>query len=134
MFNEFLKKDKENKKSAYIFGGIIGVVTTVLLMIIFALVLLFFDIDRAYATPFATISVAFGSFFASKFASKKIGNKGYVTGTFIGAAVFFTITFLSLILGNDLSLNTLFHFIIIMLSSLVGGISGVNSKSKKRYI
>ncbi len=134
MFNDFLKKDKENKKSAYIFGGITGVLATILLMIFFAFVLLFFDIDRAYAAPFATISVAVGGFVASKVASKKIGNKGYVTGGIIGTVVFLIITILSLIFGNNLSLNTFFHFIIIMLSSLVGGISGVNAKSKKKYI
>ena len=63
--------------------------------------------------------------------AKKTGEKGYLTGIIIGSVVFIVITLFSLIMGNNLSLNTLFHFIIIMLSSIVGGIMGVNKKSKK---
>ena len=133
MSDEFLKKSV-NKKSAYIFGGLFGVVVSLIVMLIFSAALLLFNIDRAYATPFATISVGIGSFFASQITAKKIGDKGYIIGLIIGLVVFFLITLLSLILGNGLSLNTLFHFIIIMLSSLAGGITGVNSGKTKKYI
>ena len=134
MSDGFSKKDTANKKSAYITGGILGVLVCILSMLIFAAVLLFLNIDRAYAVPFATISVALGSFIASRKTAKKIGDKGYITGLIIGAVVFAVITALSLILGNSLSLNTLFHFIIIMLSSIVGGITGVNTDKHKKYI
>ena len=134
MFNYILKPSKESKKSAYILGGIIGFLTSVLFMIIFAMILLFFDIDRQYAKPFATISVAVGSYLASRISAKKIGDRGYITGLIIGGAVFLLITILSMIFGNGLTANTIFHFIIIMLSSLVGGISGVNYKKTKKFI
>ncbi len=134
MSDGFGKKDITNKKSAYIIGGIIGVLTTLVSMLIFSAVLLFFNIDRAYATPMATISVAIGGFVASRISAKKIGDKGYLTGIIIGFVVFIAITLLSVILGNNLSLNTLFHFIIIMLASVTGGIAGVNSNKHKKYI
>ena len=134
MSNGFSKKDTVNKKSAYITGGIIGVLSSVAVMLGFAVALLLLDIDRAYATPFATISVAIGSIIASRYTAKKIGEKGYLVGFIIGAAVFLTITILSLVLGNGLSVNTLFHFIIIILSSLVGGILGVNVNKHKKLI
>ena len=126
-----LLKNIGNKKSAYVLGGIIGLVVSLVAMLIFATVLLLFDIDRAYATPFATVSVGVGSFFASKIASCKIGDKGYLTGLIVGMITFVLITAVSLILGNGLSLNTLFHFVIIMLASVSGGILGVNKKQKK---
>lgn len=131
MFEDILKSNKVNKKNAYTLGGVLGVLTSVLFMVIFALILLFFDIDRTYAKPFATISIAMGSYIASRVSAKKIGDRGYIIGLIIGAVVFLVITALSLILGNSLSVNTIFHFIIIMLSSLVGGIAGVNKKQKK---
>ncbi len=134
MSADFSKKDTVNKKSAYLVGAMLGVLSTLAAMLIFAAVLLFLNIDRAYATPFATISLAVGSFIASRYTAKKIGDKGYVVGLIIGIVVFVLITVISLILGNSLSLNTLFHFIIIMLSSLVGGITGVNQDKHKKYI
>ncbi len=134
MSADFSKKDNVNKKSAYLVSAILGVLGTLASMLIFAAILLFFNIDRAYATPFATISLAVGSFIASRYAAKKIGDRGYLVGLVIGVVVFGVITALSLIMGNSMSLNTLFHFIIIMLSSLVGGIIGVNRDKHKKYI
>lgn len=134
MSDDFLKKDTANKKRAYISGTILGVSVCLVTMLIFSAVLLFLNIDRAYATPFATISVAIGCFIAARHTAKKIGDKGYLVGLIIGSVVFTAITALSLILGNGLSLNTLFHFIIMMLSSLVGGIMGVNKNKHKKYI
>lgn len=52
----------------------------------------------------------------------------------VGLTVFVMITLLSLVMGNGFSINTLFHFIIVTLSSLVGGIMGVNGKKRKKYI
>ena len=134
MSADFLKKDNTNKKTAYIIGGVLGVLASLLSMLVFAGILLIFDIDRTYATPFATISLAVGSFIASRYTAKKIGDKGYIIGFIIGIVVFVIITAISLALGNKLSLNTLFHFIIIILSSLVGGITGVNQDRHKKYI
>lgn len=134
MSDDFSKKDTVNKKIAYLSGAILGVLVCLVIMLIFSAVLLFLNIDRAYATPFATVSVAIGCFIAARHTAKKIGDKGYLVGLIIGSVVFTAITALSLILGNGLSINTLFHFIIMMLSSLVGGITGVNKNKHKKYI
>ena len=134
MSDRFSGKDFLNKRKAFFFGGIIGLLFCILAMVLFSFVLLIFNVDRAFAAPFATISVAIGCFISSRVAAKRIGEKGYVLGIIIGLIVFVCITTISLILGNKLSLNTLFHFIIILLSSLVGGISGVNVRKYKKYI
>lgn len=134
MSDEFSKKDNSNKRNAYLIGAVLGVLSTLVIMVIFSAVLLFFNIERAYAVPFATVSLAVGSFIASRYTAKKIGDKGYAVGLIIGLIVFAVITILSLIFGNGFSLNTLFHFIIIILSSLVGGILGVNSNNHKKFI
>lgn len=134
MSNTFLKNNSDNNKSAYIIGCSLGVLVTLIVMLLFATLLLVFNIDRAYAAPFASISIAIGCYVASRITSKKIGNRGYLIGLIIGFIVFVIITVLSLVLGNKLSLNTLFHLIIITLSSLCGGIVGVNATKSKRYI
>ena len=134
MHDGFSKIDNNNKKHAYIKGGILGVLSSLAAMLIFAAILLIFNIERKYSAPFATISVAVGCYIASSFTAKKIGDKGYIIGLILGSAVFIVITLISLFWGNGLSINTLFHFIIIMLSSLVGGITGVNKDKHKKYI
>lgn len=134
MQTEFLKKDNHNKKRIYLYSAILGLISTFLSMMFFSALLLFFNIDRTYSVPFATISLAVGSFVASRFAAKKIGEKGYITGLIMGFVVFAFITVISLIFGNGFSLNTLFHFIIILLSALTGGIVGVNTNKHKKYI
>ena len=134
MYNDFSKKGITNKKNAYIIGWVVGVLTTLVCMLLFSVILLLFNIDRAYSAPFATISVSLGGFIASKITAKKIGDKGYLIGAIIGIIIFAIITIISLALGNSISLNTLFHFIIIMLSSIVGGIMGVNVNKHKKYI
>lgn len=134
MQTEFLKKDNSNKKTVYLYSAILGLISTFISMMFFAAVLLFFNIDRTYSVPFATVSLAVGSFVASRFAAKKIGEKGYITGLVMGFVVFAIITVISLMFGNGFSLNTLFHFIIILLSALTGGIVGVNTNKHKKYI
>lgn len=132
MSGGIFKKDNINIKKAYFTGGIIGVLLTLALMLFFSALLLFFNIDRDFAAPFATISVAIGGFVSSYIIAKKIKDNGYIIGAINGFVLFFVITLISLILGNSLTLNTLFHFIIFMLSSMVGGIVGVNKNN--RYI
>ena len=134
MHDGFSKIDNNNKKIAYIKGGIIGVLSSLAAMLIFAAILFIFNVDRKYSVPFATMSVAVGSYIASRFTAKKIGDKGYIIGLVLGSVIFVVITLISFVFGNGLSINTLFHFIIIMLSSLVGGITGVNKDKHKKYI
>ena len=56
-------------------------------------------------------------------------------GFIISVAVFVIITVISMIINNaGFNINTLFHFIIIVLSGVVGGIMGVNHEKKQKLI
>ena len=123
-----------SKKTAFIYGGLIGLLISIGSMFVFSALILFFNMDRTYSVPFSTISVALGSFCASKITAKKIGDKGYLIGGIVGLSVFLLLLLLSVILGGSLSFNTFYRFIIIILSSIAGGIVGVNSKKNKKYI
>ena len=116
----------------YLFGVIFGVAACVISIFIFALIMLIFKIDRAYAAFFGTISVAFGAYVSAFYIAKKTGSKGYLTGIITGIAYFAVITLLSFVVTKEnIGSNTAFHFIIIVLSSAVGGIMGVNTKKTK---
>ena len=130
-----MKKEKDianGRLEVVIKGTLIGVLITAVAMLIFAGIMLGLDTDRAYAAPFATVSLAAGCFAAAFYAAKKIGNRGYLVGLVVGAAVFAVVTVVSLaVCKGSVTLNTLFHLIIVMLASVAGGISGVNRRSDK---
>ncbi|MBP3706387.1 MAG: TIGR04086 family membrane protein [Clostridia bacterium] len=134
MQNEFSGNIKKNLP-LIIKGTIVGVGLTLISMVIFATIMLIFNLDRNLSVPFSTVSLAIGCFFAAIYTSKNIGRKGYLVGLIIGIIVFVMVTLISLIITSDgFSYNTLFHFIIILLSSVSGGIMGVNKNKKTRYI
>lgn len=124
-------------KLGFIFlkGAVLGVITTVLLMLAFAALILVLDIDRAYAQVLSTVSIAAGSFAASLYSAKKIGGKGYLVGLLVGIVAFGVLTVISLIVNKGgLTATTLFRLAIVVLASMIGGIIGVNRGRNKKYI
>ena len=127
-------KDKKGYLS-YIFGFLIGAIVTAVFIVLFALVMYLSGAAFKYAPVFATLSVALGNLAASFFTAKRQGNRGWLVGAIMGGITFILITLISLIINRGgVTLNTLFHFIIIMLSSLIGGIIGVNNGKSHKYI
>ena len=115
MSDEILKA-KSGKLGMIFIGATIGIAVTITALILFAALIYFLNLDRSYCVPFSTVSLALGSFAASYFVSKRIGDKGYLIGAFTGLISFALITVISLIINKSgLTLNTLFHFIIIVL-------------------
>ena len=127
-------KDKKGYLS-YILGFLIGAAVTAVFILLFALVMYLSGAAFKYAPVFATLSVAIGCFVAAFFTAKRQGSKGWLVGMVIGGITFILITLVSLIVNSGgITLNTLFHFIILMLSSLIGGILGVNKGKSHKYI
>ena len=134
MYEEKIKKENTLLKNISI-ASLIGTVSTVLMMLVFAAIIVTFQLDRAFAAPLATVSVALGSLVSSYYCGRKIGKNGYLIGLLNGVTVFMLVLLISLIASNwKISSNTLFHFIIILTASVAGGIFGVNKKSSKKYI
>lgn len=125
----------DNKKSKYItylITAIIEIAVTLLAVSLFSIVMNSVDIDYKYSPVFGSVSVALGCLIASYFLSNKKKNKGYLIGATIGVITFIVITLIGLIINQGgIGINTLFHLVIIMLSSVIGGILGVNKKGKK---
>lgn len=126
------------KKSDYIFILkiiIIEAITMFVGIFMFSAVLYFLEGGFEFAPLFATISLGLGCFAASFYASKKIGQKGFMVGAAIGGITFIIITLLSLMASKDVfTLNTFFKLIILMLLSFIGGVLGVNSKQNQKFI
>lgn len=126
------KEAFKDKYMIYLKGIVAGLVVTAAFVVLFSLLMLVLDLNYRFAAPFATVSVAAGSFIAAYITSKSIGSKGYLVGAAVGIIVFLIVTVVALIVNKSgVTNNTLFHFIIITLSSVLGGIMGVNKKGKK---
>ena len=119
----------------YILGIFIGIIITAVSVAIFSAVILFLEMDRIYAPAFATVSLAIGTFFASRFTAKRIGERGYLVGLIMGLIFFCAVTLFALLFdGDGGGFTTLFRLLIITLASLIGGILGVNKDKNKKYI
>lgn len=117
-----------------IISVLIQTAVTFILVAVFALIINLADLDYKYAPVFGSVAVGLGSLAGAMRYSAKKKSKGYLIGLAFGGTTFLIVTLIGLILnGGGLTLNTLFHLIIIMLSSLSGGIIGVN-KGGKKYI
>lgn len=60
---------------------------------------------------------------------KKSEKKGYLTGLFIGTINILLILLISLILRSFPSLKSLIYFAVLLLSSTLGGMFGINKKN-----
>ncbi|MEE1074050.1 MAG: TIGR04086 family membrane protein [Acutalibacteraceae bacterium] len=134
-----MKKDYE-KKNSFNYGliiktAILNIITTAAFIFIFAVVMYLAQTGYEFATVFATVSLAAGSLVSAFYLARKIGKKGFLVGLLVGGAEFIIVTLISMFVDKGgITVNTLFHLIIILLSSLIGGIVGVNKAGKQKYI
>ena len=127
-----LKENNDKLVPIFIKGIVLGVLVNILLLLIFAAVILLADIDRAFAQPLSSIALGVGGFVAAIYTAKKIGGKGYLVGLIIGLLSFVVVTLIGLIINKSgLTKASVFRFIISFLSSVIGGIIGVNKKTQK---
>lgn len=119
----------------YLKGFLLEVLVTALAVTLFAFVMFLLEVGHGYASVFATVSVALGGFTASFYCALKKGSRGYLTGIAVGGITFSVITLISMLVNSgEMTLNTLFRFIIIVLSAVIGGIVGVNKSQSRKYI
>ena len=128
-------KNFNNKIVFYVSLFLIEISAIGISLIIFSAAVNFLKNELAFAPLFATLSLAFGSFVTSFFAAKIKMKKGLLIGILTGILTFLTVLIISVILnGTDFTYNSLFRFIIIVFSSALGGVLGVNSSGNKKYI
>ena len=129
------KFDEKNKYKKFLIAAVILVTTTFLFIFLFAIIMYLIEGGYEFSPLFATISLGLGSLFSSMYLARKSGKKGLLIGAIVGMAVFLLMLIISFIANkSQMSVNTLFRFIIITLSSLIGGVIGVNKGNNQKYI
>ncbi len=132
--DNILKQNKLSYITVFV-TALIEIVSTLVFVLIFAVIMYLIEGGYEYSSIFATVSIAIGSLVASFYLGNKQGQKGILIGLAVGGITFIIITLISLLMDNGaVGINILFHFIIIMLASLIGAILGVNKKANQKYI
>ena len=128
------KEIKGGRVAVYIISILLGFLITFVFMLAFAAVTVAADLPDSFAAPFASLASAAGSLAAAFIASKKLRQNGLLNGIIVGGAIFLVTVTLALIIGDGgLTLNTLFNFIILILSGLIGGVAGLSQKREKIF-
>ena len=128
-----MKKEINGGKAAiYLISVLVGFLVTFAAMLIFAAITVAADLQDFFLTPFASIAAALGAFAAAFIVSKKLCQNGLLNGLITGGAMFVIIVIISLIISDGgVTLNTLFNFVILVLSGLIGGVAGLSQKREK---
>lgn len=129
--NNSQKYNNKEKIFIYLISSLIGIIITFVSMLLSSLVIAFFDISLSLLPIIASICLLLGSFIAGLISARKIGSGGIISGLFVSVIIFLFVFLVSLVFDpTGISFNTLIHFIINILSSLIGAIIGVNKSTK----
>ncbi len=135
-FNETNQQETFSKK-IYIssaIGSLFGIITAIILLMIFAAVLSFSDVEESFLSFFGYLAVVLGSFLGGIVSSIKCKKKGLILGLFTGILLFIILFIIRLIIvGFDsFTISTLVQLLLIVVASTCGGILGVNIKLKRK--
>ena len=125
------KQISENKNLISIFKGVvISLVTTFILLIIFAAILTFTNIQENTISPVVIIITAVSLLIGSTMGNRKIEKNGLLNGALVGTIYILTIYLISSILNWYFTLNvsSFVMIIVAVIFGILGGIIAVNRK------
>ncbi len=115
--------------------AIIFIVSFIVAAFIFAVGLYFLEGGYELSPLLATLSLAIGGFASSLFLGNYKGEKGILLGGAVALVIFIVTALITLLVNRGaVSIHLLLRFVIILLSSLIGAIIGVNKKANKKFI
>ena len=123
--------DTDNKQIINIVKGVgISLISSLILLIIFAMLLTFTNIPESVVGPVVIVLTAISILLGSSISNMKIKKNGLLNGGLIGGIYMVTIYLISSILNWDFSLNleALIFIVVGIAFWLLGGIIGVNKK------
>jgi putative membrane protein (TIGR04086 family) len=116
-------------------ASLVFLISSAVAVFLFAVGMYFLEGGFEYSPLFATISVAVGCLLASLFLGIKIQKNGILIGLAVGGAVFVILTLVTLLVNKGaVNIHILLRLVILMLSSMIGAIIGVNRNTQQKYI
>ena len=108
----------------------ISLLTTFILLLIFATMLTYTEISETIINPVIIVITAISILIGSSIGNLKIKKNGLVNGALIGGLYIFTIYLISSILNWEfgLEIQSIVMIVVGMIFGILGGIIGVNKK------
>ncbi|NLO45298.1 MAG: TIGR04086 family membrane protein [Clostridiales bacterium] len=127
------KEDNANKKAVanILKGSAVGSAAFFLLLLMFASVILRFDIDSSVLAVFAFASAAIAAFISGFAAVRPTRKKGILAGALSVLPILILITVISAITCGSPGQNMLIAAAVMIAGGAAGGISAVNMRRKK---
>ena len=128
-------KVEENKTVIQILKGIgISLITTLVFLIIFALILTYTQVEEKTINPVIVVITALSILIGSSIVNIKIKKNGLINGAIIGGAYMLIIYLISSILNWKFGLDAQSIIMIVagVIFGILGGILGVNNKFGKK--
>lgn len=125
-------KVEENKTVIQILKGIgISLITTLVFLIIFALILTYTQVEEKTINPVIVVITALSILIGSSIVNIKIKKNGLINGAIIGGAYMLIIYLISSILNWKFGLNaqSIIMIVVGVIFGILGGILGVNNMS-----
>ncbi|MDL2247855.1 TIGR04086 family membrane protein, partial [Bacteroides sp. OttesenSCG-928-J23] len=111
----------------------LGVLVCTALLLLLSLVLSTQNVPQSMVSPMAIFAVSAGGFAAGFGCAKMLRNKGLACGAVCGAVLSVVVLLASFSLPeNTFGALALLKIAFIMLSAMLGGVMGVNTKSRRR--
>ena len=111
-------------------GTLISIIATIVLLMIFATVLTYSNINENSMPTVIIVVTALCILVGSQITTSKIKRNGIVNGALVGAIYILALYLISSIISKDFSLN-IYSIIMMATSILIGGIGGIIGVNKK---
>lgn len=125
-----VNEDNSNSVIRILKGSIIAMVATIILLIIFAALLTYTNINENTMPTVIIIITALSILIGSQIATLKIKKNGIINGALVGLIYVAFLYILSGVITKNFSLNN-YSIIMIATSLLVGGVGGIIGVNRK---
>ena len=112
-------------------GTVVALITTIILLVIFAAILTYTNVSESTIDPVIIVITAISILIGSSIGNMKIRRNGILNGALIGGIYIVTIYLISSILNRNFGLNlqSIIMIVVGMIFGVLGGIIGVNQHS-----
>ena len=125
-----LNEDNSNSVIRILKGSIIAMVATIILLIIFAAILTYTNINENTMPTVIIVITALSILIGSQIATSKIKRNGILNGAIVGLIYIAFLYILSGLVTKNFSLNN-YSIIMIVTSILIGGLGGIIGVNRK---
>ena len=132
--DNIITEESEFKKNAIriIKGSILAIITSTVLLLIFALLLCYTSLSENTIFPVILVITGISILIGSMISTKRIRKNGILNGGMVGVIYIITLYLISslFLAGFNLTFNSFIMLIIGIITEMIGGIIGVNTNRK----